>query len=226
MEKCVHNILVGDGASQWAFSNGFKKDPNGVLTEKSRLEWQEWKAQKEERETEGRGAANKEDSHDTIGLICLDKNGHLCAGTSTSGWKFKHPGRVGDAPLVGGGLYCDGAVGAAVATGDGEEIMRSCLSFLIVEHMRFGKSPQEACKEAIRRILSLKRTTPEGMHAKLTVAVIAMDPMGNIGAASTLSADNEHRGRPAFPQRTGKQVSQRGRISSKRVWAELAFSSS
>jgi isoaspartyl peptidase/L-asparaginase-like protein (Ntn-hydrolase superfamily) len=72
-------------------------------------------------------SAEKQDSHDTIGVICLDKNGHLCAGTSTSGWKYKHPGRVGDAPLVGSGLYCDGSVGAAVATGDGEEVSNSVI---------------------------------------------------------------------------------------------------
>ena len=194
MEKCVHNVIVGDGALQWAVSNGFEED-SGVLTEQSKLEWQAWRRHNDEEKLE----ASKGASHDTIGLICLDKNGRLCAGTSTSGWRFKHPGRVGDAPLVGSGLYCDGEVGAAVATGDGEEIMRSCLSFLIVELMRAGHSPQEACKVAISRVLALKRSAPEGMHPKLTVAVIAMDPKGNIGAASTLSCDNEHRGRPAFP---------------------------
>ena len=80
--------------------------------------------------------------HDTVGVICLDAAGRLACGTSTSGWAFKHPGRVGDSPVVGAGLYCDGKVGAAVATGDGEEILRVCLSHLVVELMRNHMSPQ------------------------------------------------------------------------------------
>jgi isoaspartyl peptidase/L-asparaginase-like protein (Ntn-hydrolase superfamily) len=108
----------------------------GVLTAKSRLEWQLWKDEQKKNLNNEENAIDDEESHDTVGLICLDAEGHLCCGTSTSGWKFKHPGRIGDSPLVGSGLYCDGK-GAAVATGDGEEIMRVCLSFLVVEYIRF-----------------------------------------------------------------------------------------
>ena len=142
--------------------------------------------------------------HDTVGVICLDKLGHLACGTSTSGWKFKHAGRVGDAPIIGSGLYCDGAAGAAVCTGDGEEIMRSCLAFLVVEQMRAGLSPGEACRVGIERLTQLHpKDKLEGPtmyeEGSLTVAVIAMNPQGRCGAASTLCDTNQHRGRPGFP---------------------------
>jgi len=195
MEKCVHNIICGDGAMKWAIDNGFSFDEK-VLTIDSKREWMAWKYENE------RHINDKEDMHDTIGLICLDKNGKLCAGTSTSGWKFKHPGRVGDSPLVGSGLYCDGKVGAAVATGDGEEIMRLCLSFLAVEYMRQGNEPNEACRLAIERLQGLEPNTEEEnkrMHKKLTVGLIAMNVNGKIGAASTLCKTNMHRGKPYFP---------------------------
>lgn len=130
------------------------------------------------------------------------------AARSTSGWKFKHPGRVGDSPVVGAGLYCDGKVGAAVATGDGEEILRTCLSFLVVEYMRAGHAPGVACRKGIARLEEIVHGPAAGagddgegarMHDRLTVAVAAMSPGGEIGAASTLGPGNVHRGRPAFP---------------------------
>lgn len=143
--------------------------------------------------------------HDTIGLICLDARGHLCCGASTSGWKFKHPGRVGDSALPGSGLYCDGNVGACVCTGDGEELQRSCTAFLVVELMRGGMGPGEACREAVGRISKLapKHTRVSSkssqMYPALTVAVIAMDVRGRMGAASTIDGDNKHRGADSFP---------------------------
>ena len=195
MEKCVHNVICGDGAMKWAIDNGFPLDEK-VLTIDSEREWLAWKYENEKH------ISDSEDMHDTIGLICLDKDGNLCAGTSTSGWKFKHPGRVGDSPLVGSGLYCDGKVGAAVATGDGEEIMRVCLSFLAVEFMRQGMEPNEACRLAIERLEDLEPNTEQEnkrMHKKLTVGLIAMNINGKIGAASTLCPTNMHRGKPFFP---------------------------
>jgi N4-(beta-N-acetylglucosaminyl)-L-asparaginase len=124
MDKSEHNVFAGQGALDFALEQGMKKSP--VLTEKAYAEWLAWR----------KGQDSTPSPHDTIGMICLDTEGRLAAGTSTSGWKFKHPGRVGDSPLVGCGLYCDGNHGAAVATGDGEEIMRTCLSFLVVELIR------------------------------------------------------------------------------------------
>lgn len=114
---------------------------------------------------------------------------------------------MGDAPVVGSGLYCDSTVGAAVATGDGEEILRTCLSFVVVEFMRGGDSPQLACKKGIARLEAMVKRSAAGssaeevhrMHDRLTVAVMAMNPQGDIGAASTLGPRNVHRGRPAFP---------------------------
>jgi isoaspartyl peptidase/L-asparaginase-like protein (Ntn-hydrolase superfamily) len=126
----------------------------------------------------------------------------------------QHPGRVGDAPVVGAGLYCDDAVGGAVATGDGEEILRTCLCFHVVELMRSGHSPKQACRIGIDRLQAIVAATAERqlrssseqqpqqqqqMHAKLTVAVLALSKDGAVGAASTLGPHNEHRGRPAFP---------------------------
>lgn len=206
MEKCIHNVLAGNGAFKWALSNGFQYD-EGVLTESSQQEWLEWKAH--ELQNSNDKSTNKDDSnhpngHDTIGVICLDSHGHLCVGTSTSGWKFKHPGRVGDAPLIGSGLYCHGLYGAAVATGDGEEIMRTCLSSVVVELMRQGRSPGEACRLGIQRLFELPQhnfgdDSKSKMHPKLTVGVIAMDPQGRVGAASTLDESNQHRGKASFP---------------------------
>ena len=120
---------------------------------------------------------------------------------------------MGDAPVVGAGLYCDGKAGAAVATGDGEEILRTCLSFLVVENMRAGDPPGLACKKGISRLEEIAFGSCAGaagtgdcneeagakMHDRLTVAVMAMSPSGEIGAASTLGPRNVHRGRPAFP---------------------------
>jgi isoaspartyl peptidase/L-asparaginase-like protein (Ntn-hydrolase superfamily) len=123
LEKCVHNILTGSGALQWALDHGFTFDEH-VLTEDSRLQWQQWKSEMRQHTSLQQISANTngDDSHDTVCLICLDQLGRLAVGTSTSGWKFKHPGRVGDSPLIGSGLYCHGQYGAAAATGDGEEV--------------------------------------------------------------------------------------------------------
>ena len=117
-EKCIHNVLVGDGALKWALHNGFERDPS-VLTKEMKEAW----LKRQEAIVSSDNTPKPIDGHDTIGLICLDANGHLSCGTSTSGYAYKHPGRVGDAPLVGSGLYCSQHA-AAVATGDGEEIMR------------------------------------------------------------------------------------------------------
>ena len=202
LEHSPHNVLSGNGALKFALEHGFTQDKS-VLTEAAKLEWEAWrKTQQQAKEVE------EDKGHDTVGLICIDEKGRLACGTSTSGWKFKHPGRVGDSALPGGGLFCDGAVGAAVCTGDGEEIQRSCLAFLVVELMRGGMSPQQACSEGVRRMTLLRpkksaggdsTSAGSGMYTQLTVAVVAMDRHGNVGAASTLGPANLHRGAPSFP---------------------------
>jgi len=133
LEKSRHVMLVGDGALAFALMHGFKEEE--LLTD------------------ETRNTALRRAVHDTVGVIAVDANGRLAAACSTSGTAWKLPGRVGDSPLIGGGLYADDSVGAAVGTGVGEEIMKVCGSFLVIELMRAGVEPEEACREALQRIL-------------------------------------------------------------------------
>lgn len=119
MDHSVHNVLCGEGASAYARAIGLSTP--GILTPEAADEWRAWRARKEARASaaaavENKGEAAQEGSHDTVGVVCMDKDGHLAAATSTTGWKFKVAGRVGDSALVGSGLYADDSAGAAVAT--------------------------------------------------------------------------------------------------------------
>ena len=145
MEKTPHVIIVGDGASQFAAEQGFSQ--TDLLTERSRKEWIEWK------KTSKYEPVINIENHDTIGMLTLDANGDLAGACTTSGMAYKLRGRVGDSPVIGAGLYVDHEVGAATATGMGEEVVRTVGSFLIVELMRQGKSPEEACREGVHRIM-------------------------------------------------------------------------
>jgi N4-(beta-N-acetylglucosaminyl)-L-asparaginase len=145
MEKTPHVILVGDGAAQFAGEQGFPQ--TDLLTEKSRKEWMEWT-----KTSEYTPVINIE-NHDTIGMLTLDGKGDLAGACTTSGMAYKLRGRVGDSPVIGAGLYVDPEIGAATATGMGEEVVRTVGSFLIVELMRQGMSPEEACREGVHRIL-------------------------------------------------------------------------
>ncbi|HXG24594.1 MAG TPA: isoaspartyl peptidase/L-asparaginase, partial [Chthonomonadales bacterium] len=120
------------------------------------------------------------ETHDTVGICALDANGNLATGCTTSGLAWKLPGRVGDSPIIGSGLYVDNAVGAAAATGNGDEIIHVCLSYRVVMEMERGLSPQAACEEAIRYLLA-KRPGYQNDGA----ACIALDKKGRIGAAAT-----------------------------------------
>lgn len=171
MEKTPHVMLSGDGALEFALENGFLKQD--LLTEKSRLAWEEWKAT-----SQYKPVINIE-NHDTIGLICLDKHGNLSGGCSTSGLAYKMHGRVGDSPIIGAALFVDNDFGAAVTTGLGEMVMRSLTSFLVVELMRNGMSPQQACEESIGRI---RKKNPE--YKENQVGVIALNKQGETGAYS------------------------------------------
>ena len=142
MEKTDHVLLVGEGALSFARQQGFTE--RDLLTSAAREAWETWRS--------GR-MGRPEESHDTLGMLALDPSGDLAAACTTSGVAYKLPGRVGDSPLIGSGLYADNDVGAAVATGHGEEIVRICSTFLIVELMRQGRAPQEACLEAARRLV-------------------------------------------------------------------------
>lgn len=172
MEKTRHVMLVGDGARRFALQNGFQ-DTN-LLTDSERARWEQWKARQSPA-----GSAPPE-GHDTIALLVLGSEGAIVGGCSTSGLGYKLPGRVGDSPIIGSGLYVDNDIGAAGATGIGENIMRFCGSFQVVECMRRGAHPQEACAEVIRRI---QRKHPVG--ADLAVNFVALDKRGRYGAAGT-----------------------------------------
>lgn len=173
METTKHVMLVGHDAAKFAKQQKFVQ--RDLLTAKSRERWEQWKVAQQA----GINAPDK--SHDTIALLALGTDGHLCGGCSTSGLAYKLPGRVGDSPLIGSGLYVDGEIGAAGATGVGENVLRYCASFLIVEFMRQGKNPTDACEAAIRRIAAGDAKAPQA----LSVNFVAINAAGVIGAAGT-----------------------------------------
>ena len=171
MEDTPHVILAGNGAEQFAVSSGFKRE--NLLTETSKKAWEEWK-----KTSEYKPIINIE-NHDTIGMLAIDKNGDIAGGCTTSGLAYKMAGRVGDSPIIGSGLFIDNEVGGATATGLGEEVLKTVGSFLIVELMRQGKSPQEACEEAIKRII---KKSPN--FENFQVGYIAVNKKGETGAYS------------------------------------------
>lgn len=168
MEDTPHVILAGKGAEQFAISEGFK--PVDLLTEKSKKDWEEWK-----KTSQYKPIINIE-NHDTIGMLAIDKNGDISGGCTTSGLAYKMAGRVGDSPIIGAGLFIDNEVGGATATGLGEEVLKTVGSFLIVELMRQGKTPQQACEEAIGRII---KKSPN--YKDFQVGYIAVNKKGETG---------------------------------------------
>lgn len=173
MEKTPHVMLVGDGAFDFAISQGFKKE--NLLVEASKKEWQEWL-----KTSRYKPIVNVE-NHDTIGMLALDKNGNLSGACTTSGMAYKMHGRVGDSPIIGAGLFVDNEVGAATATGHGEEVIRTAGSHLVVELMRQGRSPQEACKEAVDRIVEINKRRKVNLK-DIQVGFIAINKNGDYGA--------------------------------------------
>ncbi len=175
MEKTPHVVLVGEGAQQFALKNGFEldtyKNPEAVKA------WKEWLVK-----SEYKPVINIE-NHDTIGILAMDAQGDMSGACTTSGLAFKMRGRVGDSPIIGSGLYVDNEVGAATATGLGETILRSCSSFLIVELMRQGMSPQAACEEAIQRLVKIN--TPGILKVEdYQACFLACNAAGEVGAYS------------------------------------------
>jgi L-asparaginase/N4-(beta-N-acetylglucosaminyl)-L-asparaginase len=172
LEKTRHTTLAGDGAFRFALKMGF--EPQTLLTPQSLQKWLEWKA-----DPRHKTFWVSRENHDTIGMLGMDGKGHVVAGCSTSGLAFKIPGRVGDSPLVGCGVYADDNVGAASATGDGDLMTNYCTSISIVHFMARGASPQEACMELLQHMV---KTAAENKNAE--ASVIAMNTRGEIGAAS------------------------------------------
>ncbi|MFL5766163.1 MAG: isoaspartyl peptidase/L-asparaginase family protein [Bacteroidia bacterium] len=173
MEKTPHVMLVGDGAFQFALSQGFKKE--NLLTGASEKEWKEWL------KTNNYKPQVNIENHDTIGMIALDSNGDLSGACTTSGLAFKMHGRVGDSPIIGAGLYVDNEIGAATATGHGEEVIRIAGCHLVVELMRQGRSPEDACKEAVARVVKLTANRKKNLK-DIQVGFIALNKKGEYGS--------------------------------------------
>lgn len=171
MEQTPHVMLSGEGARQFAIAQGFPLEEE-KLSPKAEKAYQEWLVQ-----SEYKPIINIE-NHDTIGMIGIDKDGKLAGACTTSGLAYKMHGRVGDSPIIGAGLYVDDEVGAATATGLGETVIRICGSFLIVELMRQGRSPQEACEEAVRRLAAKNAS----QIADMQVGFLAINKDGEFGA--------------------------------------------
>ena len=171
MEKTPHVMLAGKGAEEFAISEGYKKI--NLLTETSKKEWEKWL------ENEEYKPIINIENHDTIGMLCLDKNNNISGACTTSGLAYKMKGRIGDSPIIGSGLFIDNKIGGAVATGLGEEVVKTVGSYLVVELMRQGMSPQEACETAIKRIVSTN-----SQENKFQVAYIAMNKNGEVGSYS------------------------------------------
>jgi len=171
MENSQHVMLAGSGAQEFALKSGFKKE--NILHKKSKEDWENWIQNKPKLKN-----LINEDNHDTITMLARDNNGNIAGGSSTSGLRYKLKGRVGDSPIIGSGVFVDNSVGAAGATGQGEEIMKTVGSFLIVELLKQGYHPQAACKEAINRI-KIKHN-----NIDFQVAYIALRADGKIGSAA------------------------------------------
>jgi N4-(beta-N-acetylglucosaminyl)-L-asparaginase len=180
MEKTPHVMLVGDGATQFAVEQGFKREK--LLTPESYAAWKKWL--KTAKYSPVLNIENKQHrpgskyNHDTIGMLAIDAKGNISGACTTSGMAFKLHGRVGDSPIIGAGLYVDNEVGGATSTGVGEEVIRNVGSFLVVELMRQGYSPEDACKEAVNRIIKKKPETAK----EIQVGFLAINKKGEYGA--------------------------------------------
>jgi isoaspartyl peptidase/L-asparaginase-like protein (Ntn-hydrolase superfamily) len=180
MESTQHVMLVGEGAEKFAIENGFEQAKMPIPEVKK--DWQEWK--KENKDLFKKPIINHE-NHDTIGMIAMDSKGNLSGACTTSGWAYKMHGRVGDSPIIGAGLFVDNEVGAATSTGLGEAIIRVSGSSMVVELMRHGYTPLDACKEVVNRIIKKHSDI-----SNLQCGFIAIDKKGNIGAYSVYAGFN------------------------------------
>jgi N4-(beta-N-acetylglucosaminyl)-L-asparaginase len=194
MERTDHVLLVGPGALQFAKSWGFEEE--NLLTDKARERWIMWREARSDRddwgppdhliERGGQGAALDEEAaytHGTVNVLAVDAAGNVAGITSTSGLSFKIPGRVGDSPIIGAGLYVDNDVGAAGATGRGEDVIKSCATFYIISRMREGRTPQQACEDALHMIAG--RYQAVGLDYLPGEKFVAMNKAGEYGCSTT-----------------------------------------
>ena len=170
MEKTPHVLMVGNGAQKFALDNGFKLESKKLSPEAEKA-YKEWL-----KKSEYKPVANIE-NHDTIGMVAMDAHGNLSGSCTTSGLAYKMHGRVGDSPIIGAGMYVDNEVGAACATGLGETVLKICGSYLVVELMRQGLSPTDACKKAIERLISKNPN-----YKEVQVGFLALNKKGEHGA--------------------------------------------
>jgi N4-(beta-N-acetylglucosaminyl)-L-asparaginase len=204
MEKTPHVMLVGVGAQQFAISEGFPLEEQ-KLSEGAQRTYEQWLKKSEykpivniENSNENIGnpkggtgnpktghgpfaPAQFDDgqwNHDTIGMVAMDTNGNLSGSCTTSGMGFKMRGRVGDSPIIGAGLFVDNEVGAATATGQGEDVIRICGTHAVVELMRQGNTPEQACRKAVERIIKVKGEKARGIQ----VGFLALNKKGEVGA--------------------------------------------
>lgn len=178
MEETPHVMLAGKGALDFAIDQGFEQ--KDLLTPEAKAEWLKWKQSEDQKKPE----INSE-NHDTIGMLAMDEAGNISGACTTSGWAYKLHGRVGDSPIIGAGLFVDNEVGGACATGMGEAVIRIAGSATVVELMRQGKSPHEACKEAVDRIIK-KHKKIKGLQ----VGFLAMNKNGEVGGHSVYAGFN------------------------------------
>ena len=189
MERTPHVMLVGEGARDFALNQGFEKFKMPIKEVKK--DWKAWK--KENKELFKKPKINHE-NHDTIGMLAIDEYGNLSGSCTTSGWAYKMHGRVGDSPIIGAGLFVDNLVGAACATGMGEAIIRIAGSHTVVELMRQGRHPQDACRIAVDRIIE-KHDDVTGLQC----GFIAIDKNGRVGSHAVYAGFNY-----AYQDRDGK----------------------
>jgi N4-(beta-N-acetylglucosaminyl)-L-asparaginase len=188
MERTDHALIVGQGAFEFARAHGFPEED--LLTEQARLTWLEWKENLSDKDDwlppKDKDYYRKLRKGGTINVLGMGNNGEVAGSTTTSGLFGKIHGRVGDSPIIGAGLYLDNEVGAAGATGRGEELIRTCGSFLLVEKMRAGKSPQQACEEVVERIFYVNGGAK---NVTFNVKMVAFNKDGEAGCASIMSED-------------------------------------
>lgn len=188
MENTPHVLLSGEGAQAFAVANGFPLE-SGELSDDARKEWKEWLEKskyKPEINIENKKVSQAAPyffddgtpNHDTMGTVAMDAKGGLAGMVTTSGMAFKMRGRVGDSPIIGAGLFVDNEVGAATSSGVGEEVIRICGTHTVIEQMRFGRTPEQACREAIRRVVKRNPAKAKEMQ----VGFLALSKNGEIGA--------------------------------------------
>lgn len=186
-------LLVGEGAKKEALRLGMK--PVDLSTSLSQTMYEQRKEKKDQK-------LSSYNDHDTVGVVCLDEKGHLVSATSTSGLFMKKDGRVGDSPIIGSGFYADDEIGAAAATGVGEDIMKGCISYEIVRLMKAGLSPQQAAEKAV---FELNEKLIRRIGQAHSISVVCMNKKGEWGVGTNcpfafVVADQDHEAKPYYAE--------------------------